>query len=97
MSTSAQKSPPSTWAWADPKFPLTSLRERWVAGCAMTAEEVSALSYNQTENPDVRVREECRRLLRAAESSRDASGGVAALRRRAMSVRLRKMIVSVEG
>lgn len=95
MSTFEPKSLPSIWTWDDPRLPIQGLKTRWVEGQGLSADEIKALRENRDHNPDIRIREECRSLLCAADPSSAVSGIASLLRRKANTHRIRTLVVKL--
>lgn len=93
MSICEQKSHLSIWAWDDPHLPLQSIKAKWVSGELMPADWIEAVRHNREHNPDIRIQEECRVLMCAADPSRITSGGASVLRRRANAAKIRRLVV----
>lgn len=54
---------------------LDAITARWIVSRAITDHDMRDIERNRYRNPDVRVREECRVLLRAAGAGPGDRGG----------------------
>ncbi len=61
--------------WLDTDSPLPAWEQNWTAGGELTVSELTGLESNLQTNPDIRIRERCRTLLRAVEAERSGVAG----------------------
>ncbi len=94
MSISDKNLSESIWEWNDPRLPLARIRRAWLSGESLSEEQLAVVVHNREHNPDIRIREECRALLSAADAN-DVSS--APLRRKANAGRLRAMIIHINA
>lgn len=59
----------------DPRFPLTAITAKWISSRILSDEDRASCELNEKQNPDIRVRETCRVLLRAATDGEGDYGG----------------------